>query len=160
MYKRFAALALALGASSACSDITGQSPVAFQGDLAGTLGGQSISGSVAAASQGRNTTQAGIEAVLPAGLTRVGWQINTGTCASPGALFGGRGAYVDLTPNNSGVARLERTYISASLSENGTYHAVLVDATDRSVVLACGDLERVQFSAAEHRAGNDLGLHG
>lgn len=159
MFKPFAALALTL-AVSACSDITNQSPVAFQGTLAGTIGGQSFTGSVAVASQGRNSTEAGIEVVLPTAGTKVGWQINEGTCASPGEIVGGRGAYVDLTAGNDRVARVERTFISGRLSAEGRYHAVVLEPVNRTTVLGCGNLERVQFGAADHEGGNVPGLHG
>jgi hypothetical protein len=159
MFKPYAALALTLFVS-ACSDITNQSPVAFQGTIAGTVGGQSFTGSVAVASQGRNATEAGIEVVLPTAGTKVGWQINEGTCANPGEIVGGRGAYVDLTAGNDRIARVERTFISGRLTADGRYHAVVVNSTDRTVVLGCGNLERVQFGAADVQGGNVPGLHG
>jgi hypothetical protein len=159
MFKPFAALALTI-AVSACSEITNQSPVAFQGTIAGTIGGQSFTGSVAVASQGRNSTEAGIEVVLPAAGTKVGWQINEGTCTIPGEIVGGRGAYVDLTAGNDRVARVERTFISGRLTADGRYHAVVVDAANRTTILGCGNLERVQFGAADLQVGNVPGLHG
>ncbi|HEX6368086.1 MAG TPA: hypothetical protein VF006_04075 [Longimicrobium sp.] len=142
MYRPFAVLLL-LASSAACSDLTYQAPTAWRGTLLPrTEAG--ITGSVAAVSEGRRQTQAGFEMDGTAGTT-FGWQMNHGTCANPGPILGGRGAYANVTTNASGEGRVESTFISVLMSPGEQFHAVIVDAQNRSLILACGDLEEASF---------------
>jgi hypothetical protein len=134
---------LLLAALAACSDINYQAPVAWQGSLLPRTDAE-VTGSVAAVSQGRRQTQAGIEVNGPLNTT-LGWQINLGTCDAPGAILGGRGAYADFTTNETGVGRISNTFISALMPPDGQFHAVVVDPDNRSVIVACGNLERASF---------------
>lgn len=142
MYRPLAALLL-LASAAACSDVTYQAPVAWQGTLLPRtdLG---VTGAVAAVSQGRRQTEAGFEMDGPANET-FGWAINTGTCANPGPILGGRGAYANVTTNNNGEGRIQSTFVSALMSEGEQFHAVIVDADNRSLILACGNLEVASF---------------
>ncbi|HEX2206343.1 MAG TPA: hypothetical protein VHG93_01570 [Longimicrobium sp.] len=140
MYRPFAALFL-LASAAACSDITYQAPVAWQGGLLPRTE-DGITGSVAAVSQGRRQTEAGIDLDGRANAT-YGWQINTGTCTSPGPILGGRGAYANIVTNSSGEGRIVSTFISALMEPGEQFHAVIVDAENRSLILACGNLEQV-----------------
>lgn len=142
MFRPLAVL-LVLASAAACSDITYQAPVAWRGNLLPRTDA-GITGSVAAVSEGRRQTLAGIEIDGPAGTT-FGWQINTGTCAQPGAILGGRGAYADITTNSSGEGRIEETFISGLMPEDRDHHAVIVEANNRSLIHACGDLEVASF---------------
>lgn len=142
MAKRFTAVLLVLAGTAACIDSTFQPPVAFQADLT-PVGAETITGSVAAVSQGR-ASEAGITVRLGQAGRIVGWEIRLGTCASGGERLGGRGAYPDLTGDSSGGANVERTPINESMDADGRYHAVVVNAADRSVVLACANLVKVQ----------------
>lgn len=142
MYRSLAALLL-LTSAAACSDLTYQAPIAWRGTLLPRtdLG---VTGSVAAVSQGRRQTEAGFEMDGPANST-FGWAIQTGTCDDPGAVLGGRGAYADITTNSSGEGRIESTFVSALMSEGEQFHAVIVAANNRALILACGDLEQASF---------------
>jgi hypothetical protein len=142
MYRPFAAMLL-LASMSACSDLTYQAPVAWQGGLL-PRNESGITGSVAAVSQGRRQTEAGIDMDGP-GSSTFGWQINRGTCSNPGAILGGRGAYADITTSSSGEGRIESTFISALMATGEQFHAVIVDKDNRSLILACGDLEEAAF---------------
>ncbi len=143
MMRRFAVVLLAMTAAGACSDTAFQEPVAFQGDLV-PVGNETATGTVAAVSQGR-ASEAGISARLGQAGRVVGWEIRKGTCANPGERLGGRGAYPDLTGDSSGSANVERTFINELMNPGTRYNGVLVNATDRTVVLSCANLERVQF---------------
>ncbi|HEX5869586.1 MAG TPA: hypothetical protein VFY65_04160 [Longimicrobium sp.] len=142
MYRRFAALLL-LASATACGDLTYQAPVAWRGTLLPRTDA-GVTGSVAAVSQGRRQTEAGFE-MDGASNTTYGWAINTGTCANPGGVLGGRGAYADVATNNSGEGRIESTFVSALMAPGEQFHAVIVNATNRSLILACGDLEEAAF---------------
>lgn len=134
-----AVLALAAGA---CADLNYNQPAAFQGDLAATTA-ELVTARVAAVYEGLNI-EAGMD-LTGSPSTAYGWQINRGTCASPGGLVGGRGSYPDVTTSDLGIARVERTFINSTLEPGGTYHAVILRASDRTVVLACGNLQEVEF---------------
>jgi hypothetical protein len=140
---RSSAVLLALAALAACGDITYQAPVAWSGTLL-PRNESGITGSVAAVSQGRSNTEAGID-VVGADNTVYGWQINQGTCSSPGPILGGRGAYANVTTNNNGDGSVPSTFISALMPEGEDFHAVIVDAQNRSLILACGDLNEAAF---------------
>jgi hypothetical protein len=142
MAKRFTAVLLVLAGTAACIDTAFQEPVAFQANLV-PVGAETISGSVAAVSQGR-ASEAGITARLGQAGRMVGWEIRMGTCASGGERLGGRGAYPDLTGDATGAANVERTPINETMDADARYHAVVVNAADRSVVLACANLVQVQ----------------
>jgi hypothetical protein len=142
MHRPFAVL-LALAALTACSDITYQAPVAWSGTLL-PRNDSGVTGSVAAVSQGRTNTEAGLDVVGDANTT-YGWQINRGTCASPGAILGGRGAYANVTTNNNGDGTVPTTFISALMPRDEDFHAVIVDSQNRSLILACGDMADVSF---------------
>ncbi|HST59065.1 MAG TPA: hypothetical protein VLK84_10260 [Longimicrobium sp.] len=143
MISRFAVVLVALASAGACADTAFQAPVAFQADLV-PVGNEMVGGSVAAVSQGR-ATEAGISARLGQAGRVVGWEIRLGTCANPGERLGGRGAYPDLTGDSSGAANVERTFINELMNADTRYNGVLLNATDRTTVLACANLERVQF---------------
>lgn len=143
MIRRFAVVLLALTGAGACSDTAFQEPVAFQADLV-PVGNETATGSVAAVSQGR-ATEAGITARLGQAGRVVGWEIRLGTCANPGERLGGRGAYPDLTADATGSADIERTFINELMNADTRYNGVLLNAADRTVVLACANLVRVQF---------------
>ena len=127
---------------SACADLAANVPIALQGALLPTTAAN-VSGSVAAASAGPST-EAGID-VTGAPNTVYGWQVNQGTCASPGAMLGGLGNYPAVETDGAGAGRLQRTFIGAQLRRGARYHAVIVQESDRSVVLACGNLEAPSF---------------
>lgn len=140
MYRPFVALVLVLGAS-ACTDVTYNPPVAFRVELVSPeVGG--ISGAVAAVSQGR-TTEAGIDLALPSEGFTVGWQISHGTCENPGEIVGGVGQYRDITADEKRRAEVVRTFLSELLQPEGRYHAAVVDPEDRSIVLVCGNMDRI-----------------
>lgn len=141
MNRRFAAVLLVL--AGACTDPNFKPPVAFQADFA-PVTGQVISGSIAAVSQGR-ATEAGLNLRQGQAGQVVGWEIRFGTCATSGERYGGRGAYPDLTFDGAGAASVERTFINDTMDEDARYHGVVVNAADRSVVLSCANLVRVQF---------------
>lgn len=117
-------------------------PTAWQATLLPTTP-EDVRGSVAAATVGPST-EAGID-MEGAPNTIYGWQINQGTCASPGAMVGGLGNYPDVETGGGGLGRLERTFVGERLQEGRRYHAVIVRGSDRSVVLSCGDLTRPTF---------------
>lgn len=142
MHRPFAAL-LALSALAACSDITYQAPVAWNGTLL-PRNDSDVTGTVAAVSQGRTNTEAGLD-VVGAASTTYGWQINRGTCTSPGAILGGRGAYANVTTNNNGDGTVPSAFISALMPRGEEFHAVIVDAQNRSLILACGNLTALSF---------------
>ena len=137
------AVLLALAGAAGCADTNFQAPVAFQAELTPSAG-ETISGSIAAVSQGR-ATEAGITVRLGQAGRVVGWEIRNGSCTTPGERVGGRGAYPDLTGDNTGAANVERTFINELMHPENRYHGVVVNAADRSVVLACANLEQVQF---------------
>jgi hypothetical protein len=141
MTRKILAAVLAL-AAGACADLNYNSPTAWQGQLASTTA-EGVTGSVAAAYQGVSI-EAGLD-LLGAPNTSYGWQINRGTCAAPGQMVGGRGSYPDVNTTEIGTGRLERTFINSSLNDGGSYHAVIVRASDRSVILACGNLDQLEF---------------
>jgi hypothetical protein len=141
MTRKIFAAVLAL-AAGACADLNYNAPTAWQGQLAPTTL-EDVGGSVAAAYQGVSI-EAGLD-LHGAPNTSYGWQINRGTCAAPGQMVGGRGSYPDVNTNDIGTGRLERTFINSSLNDGGAYHAVLVRAADRTVILACGALEQLEF---------------
>ena len=141
--QRRSALLLALAALAACSEITYQAPVAWRGTML-PRNDSGVTGSVAAVSQGRNNTEAGMDVDGNPGTT-YGWQINRGTCASPGPILGGRGAYANVTTNASGEGTIETTFIAALMPRDEQFHAVVVDAQSRTTILACGDLAEASF---------------
>lgn len=140
---RSSAVLLALAALAACGEITYQAPVAWSGSLL-PRNDSNVTGTVAAVSQGRRNTQAGIDVVGEAATT-YGWQINEGTCASPGPILGGRGAYADVTTNANGEGSVEFTFVSDLMPSGEQFHAVIVNAQNRSLILACGDLTEASF---------------
>ena len=143
MIRGFAVVLVALAGAGACSDTAFQEPVAFQAELV-PIGNESARGTVAAVSQGR-ATEAGVTARLGQAGRVVGWEIRMGTCENPGERLGGRGAYPDMVGDATGAANIERTFINELMNADTRYNAVLVNATDRTIVLACANLVRVQF---------------
>lgn len=143
MNMRVGAILLALAGAAGCTDTNFQEPVAFQADLVPSAG-ENVTGSVAAVSQGR-ATEAGITVRLGQAGRVVGWEIREGSCTTPGERVGGRGAYPDMTGDNTGAANVERTFINELMHPENRYHAVVVDAADRTIILACANLTRVQF---------------
>jgi len=142
--RRLAVLGLGLGfAASGCLDVNYQTPTPFQAELVG-VSGEAITGSVAAVSDGRNSTETGITVNMAAART-VGWQINEGTCSAPGSMLGSLGAYPNITANAAGVGRVERTFVRALMEPDGKYHAVVVNATNRTQILACGNFSVKTF---------------
>jgi hypothetical protein len=135
-------LALACVPAAACSDITYTTPIAFEARLLNRTG-DGVTGQVAAVTQHRNT-QAGMD-VTGNEATRYGWQINNGTCAQPGSIVGGRGNYPDVTTDADGRGTIERTFVSELLTTDRDYHAVIVDAATRQIIIACGELEQKNF---------------
>lgn len=134
---------LALGAAG-CSDISYQAPTAWRADIdpVGPVG-QAVTGSSAAASQGRRTTEAGISVDGQPGVTYA-WRINSGTCAAPGPLLGGQGAYPNITAEADGEAEVIRTFISA-LMETGEQYQVTVLLSGTSTIVGCGDFSELSF---------------
>lgn len=141
MHRRSAVL-LALSALAACGDITYQAPVAWNGTLL-PRNDSGVTGTVAAVSQGRRNTEAGLDVVGDANTT-YGWQINEGTCSAPGPILGGRGAYANVTTNNNGDGTVEFTFISALMPSGSQFHAVILNS-QRTVILACGDMAEATF---------------
>lgn len=138
-------LALFCTLGAAClGDSTYQPPTAYRARLLPTMAGSSISGTVDAVSQGRRETAAGLNAVGELD-TKYGWQINEGSCAQPGPMLGGRGGYPDFTTDDEGRGRVNETFIVGLIERERPYHAVIVDATTRTTILACGDFERLTF---------------
>lgn len=141
------ALFCTLGAGC-LGDATYQPPTAYRARLVPTTG-NALSGTVDAVSQGRNETQAGLNVIGEPGTT-YGWQINEGTCAQPGPLLGGRGAYPDFTTTdasstNPGRGRIDETFVIALMERERPYHAVIVNPANRATILACGNFDRLTF---------------
>lgn len=141
-----AALFCTLGAGC-LGDSTFQPPTAFRARLL-PVQGSGISGTVEAISQGRRETAAGLNMVGTPGTT-YGWQINEGSCAQPGPMLGGRGAYPDFTTNaedasQPGRGRVNETFIVGLITREDPFHAVILNA-GRTTILACGDFERLEF---------------
>lgn len=127
---------------AACSDPLGI-PSAWQAELTPTTAAN-VRGQVAAASLPQPSLETGMD-VEGAPQTKYGWQINRGTCAQPGIILGGRANYPDVTTNDAGLGRVERTFVSGRLEEGNAYHAVIVSSADRSIVLACGEMVQQTF---------------
>jgi hypothetical protein len=127
---------------AACSDPLGI-PSAWQAALTPTTA-ENVRGQVAAASLPQPSLETGMD-VEGAPQTTYGWQINRGTCAQPGAMLGGRANYPDARTNDAGLGRVERTFVSGRLEEGNAYHAVIVNSTNRSLILACGEMEQQSF---------------
>lgn len=127
---------------AACNDPLGL-PSAWQAVLSPTTA-EGVRGQVAAASLAQPSIETGID-VEGAPLTTYGWQINEGTCTQPGAMIGGRANYPDVQTDDFGRGRVERTFVSGRLEPGRAYHAVILRGSDRSVVLACGDMEQQTF---------------
>lgn len=127
---------------AACDDPLG-TPSAWQAVLTPTTAA-GVRGQVAAASLAQPSLETGID-VQGAPQTTYGWQINHGTCARPGAMLGGRANYPDVRTGDAGLGRVERTFVSGRLLKGGEYHAVIVDSSDRSVILACGEMVQQTF---------------
>lgn len=127
---------------AACSDPLGI-PSAWQAVLTPTTA-DDVRGQVAAASLPQPSLETGMD-MEGAPQTTYGWQINRGTCSQPGAMLGGRANYPDVTTNDAGLGRVERTFVSGRLEEGNAYHAVIVSSTDRSRVLACGEMQQQTF---------------
>lgn len=134
--------------TAAClGDATYQPPTAYRARLL-AVGGSEVAGTVDAVSQGRNETQAGLNVQAEPGATYA-WQINEGTCDSPGPMLGGRGAYPDFTTTNAsatnpGRGRVDETFIIGLMNREDDYHAVIMNAA-RTTILACGNFERLTF---------------
>jgi hypothetical protein len=144
MHRRVVLAALlALGAAG-CSDINYQAPTAWRADIlpVGPVD-QGVAGSSAAASQGRRTTEAGISIDGQAGAT-YSWRINQGTCASPGPLLGGQGAYPSFTAEADGEGEVQRTFISALMETGEQYHVTVLLAGGNTIV-GCGDYNELSF---------------
>jgi hypothetical protein len=137
------AMAAAFTGTVACSDVTYQPQTAFSANVL-PLSTPPVRATVAAVSQGRRETRAGIE-LTGAGGTTYGWQINEGTCATPGPMLGGRGAYPDVVTNAGGGGEVNQTFIAGLMRRGDSYHAVIVDAATRANILACGNFEQLQF---------------
>lgn len=127
---------------AACSDPLGL-PSAWRAVLEPTTA-EGVRGQVAAASLAQPSLETGID-VQGAPETTYGWQLNEGTCAQRGAMLGGRANYPDVTTDGAGLGRVERTFVSGRLEEGRAYHAVILRGSDRSVVLACGNMEQQTF---------------
>lgn len=140
---RPSAVLLVLAALAGCGEITYQAPVAWRGTML-PRNDSGVTGSVAAVSQGRNNTEAGMD-VDGAANTTYGWQMNQGTCASPGPILGGRGAYANVTTDSDGEGSVESTFVAALMPRGEKFHAVIVDPQNRTTILACGDLEEASF---------------
>lgn len=139
---RLLLIALAGAPAGACIEVTHEPPVVFSGSLLATTPA-GVSGQVAVVTQFRNT-EAGID-VRASGAGVFGWQINHGTCDSPGEIVSGRGNYPDVTTSAEGSGTVNRSFVSEQLNGDRQYHAVIVDAETRQTVLACGNLGRRTF---------------
>lgn len=133
-----AAVVLAAGCESAVEPVL----LAWEGDLVASSPA-GVTGSVAVATQFGRTDAS----VLISGAqseTTYGWRINTGNCASPGAIVGGQAVYPDLETSAQGSASAETTFAEL-LEEDETYAArVYLDAgAGAETVVGCADLERV-----------------
>lgn len=127
---------------ASCSDPLGI-PSAWQAELTPTTA-ENVRGQVAAASLPQPSLETGMD-VEGAPQTTYGWQINRGTCSQPGAMLGGRANYPDVKTNDAGLGRVERTFVSGRLEEGNSYHAVIVNGTNRSLILACGEMQQQSF---------------
>lgn len=138
---RRAALAAGVLALAACKDtLTYPGEVPFQAVLA-PVGGSGITGTVAAVSQGRNTTETaiGIDGGLPE--TRYAWRIHHGSCAALGTVVGGAGSYPDFITGTSGGGSVVGAFINVLLLRNTPYAAAVYGGANRDQVVACGPLE-------------------
>lgn len=148
MKQRKFARAAALGgllALGACNEaLTYPGAVPFQADLA-PVGQSGIIGVVSAVSQGRNTTETaiGIEEALP--LTRYAWRIQNGTCATPGGVIGGPGAYPDFTTNSEGAGEFVGGFLNLLLLRDTPYIAAVYGGANRDQMVACGPLEEFEI---------------
>lgn len=139
-----AAVAAALTGTFACSEVTYQPQTAFSASVL-PLTTPAVRATVAAVSQGRRETRAGMELAGGVPGTSYGWQINEGTCANPGDMLGGRGAYPDVVADASGTGEVNQTFIAGLMRRGDSYHAVVVDAATRANILSCGNFEQLQF---------------
>jgi hypothetical protein len=144
MHRRVLAALLALGAAG-CSDITYQAPTAWSADVlpVGPVG-QAVDGNSAAASQGRRTTEVGISIDGQPGTT-YSWRVNLGTCASPGPLLGGQGAYPDFTAEADGEGEVTRTFVSALMESGEDYHVTVLLGAEGTTIVGCGNYNELSF---------------
>jgi len=152
-----AALFCTLGAGC-LGDPAYQPPTPLRARLV-PVGGSTVVGTVEAISQGRGDTEAGLN-IVGRPSTTYGWQINQGTCEQPGAVLGGVAVYPDFrtasdtiasdtvasdTTRRPGRGRVDRIYIARLMARDQDYHAIIVNADTRSIILACGNFDRIRF---------------
>jgi hypothetical protein len=139
------AIAALIAGAAGCMSIDYKPQTAWEAKLFPEEGLEDPSGSVAAVTRRTTTIQAGIT-IQGEPNTAYGWEIGRGLCGSALATrIGVLGSYPDLTTDEGGDAEVAQTFITGTLDQGKTYYAAVVDADDRSVVLACGQLE--EFSA-------------
>lgn len=152
--RSLAVAALFCTVGAAClGDPTYQAATAFRARLL-PVAGSSVNGTVDAVSQGRGDTEAGLN-VTGEPSTTYGWQINQGTCEQPGAVLSGVGVYPNFTTVSDTIAsdttrrpghgRVDRIFIARLMAPDQDYHAIVVNANNRSMILACGNFGRLRF---------------
>lgn len=141
MYKRSVGIAILL---AGCADLTYDPVERWRAEVR-AVGTAEVSGQVAVEYDRGLDFEAAI-ALSGARRATYGWEIATGGCAAPGDRVGGLAAYRDVTTDSIVGTGSVTTAVNAPLSPGGTYHARVVDPENRTIVLACGDLLRVEVS--------------
>lgn len=140
MYERSVGIAILL---AGCANLDYDPITRWRADVRPVAPAE-VSGQVAVQYDGGRGFEAAI-ALRGAVGTTYGWEVASGSCAAPGARVGGLAAYRDVTTEDEEVGDVA-TSINAPLSPQGRYHARIVDPQNRTTVLACGDLLRVDGS--------------
>lgn len=135
------AIAALFAGAAGCTSIDYQPQTAWEAKLFPEQGQESPTGSVAAVTRRTTTIQAGIT-LKGEPHTAYGWEIGQGRCGSAlGTRIGVLGSYPNLTTDEAGDGVIQQTFINGTLKQGQTYYAAVVDPDDRSVILACGQLE-------------------
>jgi hypothetical protein len=138
-------IAALIAGAAGCMSIDYKPQTAWEAQLFPEEGLEDPSASVAAVTRRTTTIQAGIT-LKGEPNTAYGWEIGRGLCGSALATrIGVLGSYPNLNTDEGGDAVVQQTFITGTLTQGQTYYAAVVDADDRTVVLACAPLE--EFSA-------------
>jgi hypothetical protein len=145
------AIAALFAGAAGCMSIDYKPQTAWEAKLVPDQGVEDPTGTVAAVTRGSNSIQAGIT-LKGVPNTVYAWEIGQGRCSSAlGTRIGVVGSYPNITTDEAGDGLVRQTFISGTLEEGRTYYAAVVDPDDRSVALACGQLEGYSTEGSANR---------